>query len=201
MPAMPALQLLGQGAQSIEVVAEDLERDLGAHAREHVVEAVRDRLPDIDGGGQHGEPRADVGDDLLAAAARALQVDVDLGRVHAFGMLVELGPARAAADGLHLGDLQDQPLGDQAHPVGLGERDAGPQQHRDGERALVEGRQEGAGQEQGAERSDRHREDRRDHHEGLLPKGPVEQPPVAGLEHAAPARNRRGSRRRICGSR
>ena len=55
--------------------------------------------PTLTVGRQHGEARADVGDDLLAAAARPLQVDVDLGRVHAFGMLVELGAAGAAADG------------------------------------------------------------------------------------------------------
>ena len=64
-----ALQLLGQAAQRIEIVAEDLERDLRPHARKHVVEPVRDRLADVDGGRQHGEARADVGDDLLAAAA------------------------------------------------------------------------------------------------------------------------------------
>ena len=72
---------------------------------------------------------ADVGDDLLAAAARALQIDVDLGRMHALGVLVELGAPRAAADGLHLRHLQDQPLGDQPDPIGFGERDARPEQH------------------------------------------------------------------------
>ena len=134
--------------------------------------------------GQHGEARADVGDDLLAAAARALQVDVDLRRVHAFGVLVELGAPGAAADGLHLRHLQDQALGDEPDAIGLGKRDARPQQHGDRKRSLVEGRQERARQKRRAECSDADRKDRCHHHEGLLPEGPVEQTPVAGLEHA-----------------
>ena len=44
-------------AQRIEIVAEDLQRDLGAHARQHVVEPMRDRLADIDRHRQHREPR------------------------------------------------------------------------------------------------------------------------------------------------
>jgi hypothetical protein len=104
--------------------------------------------------------------------------------VHAFGVLVELGAPGAAADGLHFRHLQDQPLGDEADAIGFGERDARPQQHGDGERSLVEGRQERARQQRRAECSDRDREDRRRDHEGLLPEGPVEQTPVAGLEDA-----------------
>ena len=68
----------------------------------------------------------------LRRAAR-LQVDFDLGGVHAFGVLVELGAAGAPADGLHLRHLEDQALGDQADAVGLGERDARIEQHVDRE--------------------------------------------------------------------
>ena len=96
--------------------------------------------------GSTDEPGADVGDDLVLGAAAGLQIDVDLGGMHAFGMLVEFGAAGAAADELHLRHLQDQLLGDQADAVALGQRDAGIEQHVDGERALVEGRQEGARQ-------------------------------------------------------
>ena len=43
----PVAQALGEASQGIEVVAVDLHRDLGPDAREHVVEPVRDRLPDV----------------------------------------------------------------------------------------------------------------------------------------------------------
>ena len=41
-----------------------LECDLRAHAREHVVETMRDRLPDIDRHRQHGKSRPEIVDDL-----------------------------------------------------------------------------------------------------------------------------------------
>ena len=40
--------LLGRRAQLVQIVAEDLDRDVGAGAREHVVDAVGDRLADDD---------------------------------------------------------------------------------------------------------------------------------------------------------
>jgi hypothetical protein len=43
---------LGLAAQGVQVVAEDLDGDLRAHARQHVVDAVRDGLADGDGGRQ-----------------------------------------------------------------------------------------------------------------------------------------------------
>ena len=75
-----------------------------------------------------------------------VEIDVDLGGMDAFGMLVEFGAAGAAADQLDLRHLHDQPLGDQPDAVAFRQRDAGIEQHVDGERALVEGRQEGARQ-------------------------------------------------------
>ena len=67
--------------------------------------------------------------------------------VHAFGMLIQFRAAGPAPDRLDLGHLHHEPLGDQADPIGFGERDARIEQHVDGERALVEGRQERARQE------------------------------------------------------
>ena len=49
-------QFLGRVAHRVEIVAEDLQRDLGADAGQHVVEPVRDRLADIDRQRQHAEP-------------------------------------------------------------------------------------------------------------------------------------------------
>ena len=48
-------------AQRIEVVAVDLERDLRAHARQHVVEPVRDRLADVERDQQGRERGLNVG--------------------------------------------------------------------------------------------------------------------------------------------
>ena len=39
---------LRQPPQRVQVLAVDLQRDLRPHARQHVVEAMRDRLPDVD---------------------------------------------------------------------------------------------------------------------------------------------------------
>ena len=58
-----ALQTGGLGAQGVEILAEQLDGDLRAHAGEHVVDAMRDRLADRHGRGQVDQPRADVGQD------------------------------------------------------------------------------------------------------------------------------------------
>ena len=71
-----------------------------------------------------------------------LEVDFDLGGMHAFGVLIELGPPGAAADGFDLGHAENELLGDQADTVQLGKRYAGIEEHVDREGALVEGRQE-----------------------------------------------------------
>ena len=91
-------QQLRQPPQRVEVLAVDLHRDLRAHARQHVVEAMRDRLADIDRHRQHREPGADVGVHVVLGARGTREVDVELADVHAFGMLVEFGAAGAAAD-------------------------------------------------------------------------------------------------------
>ena len=44
--------------------------------------------------------------------------------MHALGVLVELGPARAAADGLDLRHAEDELFGNQADAIGFGERNA-----------------------------------------------------------------------------
>jgi hypothetical protein len=102
-------QRIGLAAQRVQVLAEDLDGDLRAHAREHVVDAVRDRLADLHGGGQVDQARADVGLDLVHAARQlggGQQAHVQLADVHAFGMLVQLGPAAAPAHVRDLGHLR-----------------------------------------------------------------------------------------------
>ena len=68
---------------------------------------------------QRREPVADVGHDGLAVARTGFEVHVDLGRVHAFGVFVQLGPAGAPAHLGHLGHLADERLGHGTHAVGF----------------------------------------------------------------------------------
>ena len=102
----------------------------------------------------------------------------------ALGMLVELGPARAAPDRGDLGDLQEQALGDQADPIALGERDPRVEGRVDRERALIERRQEGPRQvpsgDAGSDHGHRHGGDE----QTLVLEGDPEEPGVAALEPA-----------------
>ena len=105
-------QGLGRAAQRVEVVAEDLERNLRPHARQHVIEPVGDRLADVGRQRQHGQALPHVGDDLVLRPAAGLHVDLDIGGVDALGMLVELGPPGAPRHLPHLRHAQQQPFGD-----------------------------------------------------------------------------------------
>ena len=69
----PFAHRLRQPAQRVEVFAVDLQRDLRPHAREHVVEPVRDRLPDIDRNRQHREARTDFGVDFFLGPRRIVR--------------------------------------------------------------------------------------------------------------------------------
>ena len=102
-------------SQRVEVVAEEFQRDLGADAREHVVEPVRDRLPDIDRERQHRKPGADVGDDLGLRPLRALEIDFELGGMDAFGVLVQFRAPGAPSDADHLRHVEQKAFGDRAH--------------------------------------------------------------------------------------
>jgi hypothetical protein len=57
-------------------------------------------------------------------------------------MLVELGATCAPTDRFDFRYLQQKAFGKQAHLVGVRQRDPRTQQHRDGERPLIERRQE-----------------------------------------------------------
>ncbi len=105
------------GPQRVEIIAENLQRDLRAHARQHVVEPMRDRLADVDGDRQHREPRPQIVDDLGLAPAVRLQINFDIGRMDAFGVLIQFGAAGSPPDALHLRHFKDEAFGDEAHPV------------------------------------------------------------------------------------
>jgi hypothetical protein len=61
-------QGLGERAQGVQIIAEDLDRDLGADARQKMIQPVGDRLPQADRRRQRGESGADIGEDLFASA-------------------------------------------------------------------------------------------------------------------------------------
>jgi hypothetical protein len=176
-------QRIGLAPQRVEVLAEDLDRDLRAHARKHVVDAVRDGLADLQGGRQVHQPLADVGLDLVHAARElggGLQAHVEFADVHALGVLVQLGPPTAPSDVRHFGHLLDQHFGLARQSRGFAQRDAGVQAQADQQRAFVEGRQEGRWEERHGGRGHQHGRARR-RHGGL---GPVQH----ALQAAAVAR-------------
>ena len=84
-------------AQALEVGAEQLDRDLRLDAGQDVVEAMRDRLTDVEGDAlKRREARSHGLQNLLAAALRGPEHDVDLGVVHPLRMVVELRASRCA---------------------------------------------------------------------------------------------------------
>ena len=114
------LHFVGLGPQDVEIVAVELDADLGLHAGEHLRDDVLQRLfGGDDRAGNLGQFLAHVGQDFLAAAARVrVEADDDFRHVHALGVLVEFGPAGAAAEGNHAANVL-QPLFDHAgDPVG-----------------------------------------------------------------------------------
>ena len=85
---------------------------------------------------------ADVGQDLLAAAVRVrVEGHDDLRHVHALGVLVEFGSARAAAEGDDAGNLLQPGFDHAGDAVGGLQRVAGRQHDVDLDGSLVEGRQ------------------------------------------------------------
>ena len=97
----------GQQAQLVEVVAEDFHRHVGPCAGEHVVNAVRNRLADDDvHAGNQREIAAQRLEEFLLGPLLHLQGHINLGRLHALGVLVQLGPALAARHAGHFRDAR-----------------------------------------------------------------------------------------------
>ena len=149
--ASSARSVFGGAAQRVEIVAEDLERDLGAHAGQHVVEPVRDRLADIDRQRQHREAAADVGDDVGLRRVR-----LPRGRPRS-RMSARPRHARRARRGRCAGrpaftSGTSRMSRSAIRPTRFDSASEMPglKQHVDGEGAFVEGRQEGARQQQRA---------------------------------------------------
>ena len=139
------------GAQRIEVFAEELDGDLRPHAREHVIEPVRDGLADIE-----RRPAA------RTRRARRSAMIASLLRPPSFrstSISEEWTPSACSSSSarpvrrptaLTSGTSRMSFSAIRPDAVGLGERDAGIEQHVDGEGALIEGRQERARQQRSA---------------------------------------------------
>ena len=163
-----AAQPFGDGPQGIQIRPVNFERQLRPHARQHVIQPVRYRLADVHRNRQQGQTRADIGHDLGLGAGGWVQIHLDFRRMHAFGMLIQFGAARATANRAHLWHLKDQLFGNQPDPVGFRQGYAGVEQHGYRKGAFVERRQERAGQHGGGNSRDHHRH-RRQRHQRFLP--------------------------------
>ena len=90
------VDLFRQRAQHRQFVAEDLDRDVRAGTRQHMVDAVRDRLPD---GDVHAREEchflANLLEDCLLGTSRHLEIDIDLGGLHALDMLIQFRTSRS----------------------------------------------------------------------------------------------------------
>ena len=96
--------LFAKGAQPIEVFTENLHGDIRPRAGEHVVNAVRDGLPnrDVHARNEREVPAQGVKKRRFTALPH-LEGDVKLGGLHPLGVLIELGPAGAPSHRDHLG--------------------------------------------------------------------------------------------------
>ena len=158
-----------QPPQLAEIVAEDLDRDLGADAGEQVVEPVRDRLAHVDGdAGDLVELVADLAEDRLSTALGLGQIDVDLRVVDALRVLIELGATGPTAGGDDLGDLAHEALGERAEAVRFLERCTRPGADVDSEGSFVERWEELAAEERHRRcRGDDERQSRGHHRLGV----------------------------------
>ena len=103
-----------------------------------------DRLANGHLGWKDGQTGTDVCHHGLAVPNGPLQVHINLGRMHAFGMFIQLGPPRPAPHLGDLGNLSDQRLGQRPHAIGFRQRSAWVEHHAQHQRTLIEGRQKGA---------------------------------------------------------
>ena len=133
-----------QQAQLIEVVAENLHRHVGPCAGQHVVNAVRNRLADDDvHAGKEGEITPQRLKQFLLGPLLHLQGHVNLRRLDALGVFVQLGAALASRHAGYLRMREQRAFNEVAILVGLSQRRAGQRDRAQGQRAFVELGQEG----------------------------------------------------------
>ena len=98
-----------------------------------MVDAVGDRLPDVDVHPRHQcGALADLSQHLVFVALTHGQLDVDLGRFHSLEVLVEFGPAGSTSGGNHLGYAQENLFQSGPKAVGLSQTRARNRNRADG---------------------------------------------------------------------
>ncbi len=134
--------------QHIQIIAVELDPDLGLHAGKHCPDDVLQGLfRRNDRAGNLSQFLAHVGHDFLAAAAQVrIEADDDFRHIHALGVLVEFGPARATPEGNHATDFLQTVFDHAGDPVGGLQGIARRQYDVDLHAAFVERRQEIAAQ-------------------------------------------------------
>ena len=142
------LCLASELLQGVEVLAEDLQRDVAAGSGDGLIHAHLHGLGELVGDAgdlvqRLLEPRGEL---LLLLVAGVLHLrgegDVRVGLVLAHGLGGEVGTAELGDDALHLGEALDGALDLVTDGDGLGERDAGQPLGGDDHRTLVERRHE-----------------------------------------------------------
>ena len=130
------------GAESVGVLAEDVDRDLGLGAGEDGADAVGDRIADEDArAGDVAERLADVVADAVRIGGE-VHADHVLGARHRFGVLVAFGASRAARHREDAVDLRQRRHAGFGETLRLGERGAGREGEGDVAGILAEGREE-----------------------------------------------------------
>ena len=100
-------------AQRVQIFAKQLDGYLRAHAREHVIDTVRNRLPNRDGTRQIDQSRSNFSGYFTHGPldfTSGFEPDIELAHVNALGVLVEFSSTGAPTDVRHLGNLFDQHL-------------------------------------------------------------------------------------------
>ena len=183
-------------AQRRELGSEDLDRQVRLRARQHVVDAVADRLPERDhdtGNRRDGAPH--LGEQLRFRTTRP-QDDLHLRGVGALHVLVTFRPAGAAAGRDDLREVEQGLLDGEPESVGVGEGGPRGSHHPDGQRTFIERRQEaapepreerhGAGEEEHRKGEDRPRATQRSvERSAVAPLQEAQQPRFALVERAA----------------
>ena len=139
------LHLVGDRQQRVEIVAEDLDAEIAAHAGDQLVEAHLDGLGELVVVARHLlDALLDRGDQIGLGAVRIrpfgarLQQDEGVGDVRRHRIGRDLGRADLGRDLLDLRELQDRLLQRLLHLHGLGEAGAGDAHRMHGDVALVE---------------------------------------------------------------
>lgn len=70
-----------------------------------MIQAMRDRLPDIDACVEDGQFGAHIGANVLARSLRLVEVDVDFAGVNPFSMFIQFRATGTPSDGLNFRSL------------------------------------------------------------------------------------------------